>query len=759
MSEQPNAIIEVYACEWQDESFRAGWSVADPIYHVFNTDGDVATISCSVEVNQARAEKALPGISTDVARYLAIKVIEFSGDGWSVEVRDEDGFWHNVTGLRADTGYMEFELPRGLTLDRIALVSHGSGSLARFDWLGLLRKPRLLLKARSLRVVRRINACSEFEVECPEPWAAEANIFNDVKIIIDGRKVLCGLILTRELQKTGRAITWVRLRGADYAWHLASREAEKRKYSGQVHEVIKELVKPLVDEDLLTAESVEYCSKSIELDLSDESISILRALSRVCGAEDVGFDFYVDCGADLHAFTRGSREQTGLTLEPLSYRIRQEASEIINSATVLGATGKVEPPDGDYTHHMELWSCPLGNALLAQDGGVFFLSAPSLRVEQIGDEDVIVRLTLPRPLDLRPEPGSSKRKELRFYAKWEGTYDPKLVIRLYDGDRGYFEHPDCLSGVPFGFWGVPDMGRVRAICLPLYEKEPREWSVGPSWLSSPSWSHITHIDFIINVGDGGRLWLDELRITNFRYRGHAQDDESISAYGLKHITLIDDDITSDEEAQARAEAIVASKSQPDIRIEDITVLGVAELKPGSKIHISVPETSGDYIVNELEHVITPYEGFTTRISCSRTGDPSPGWGEVFSGQSRAQPTATSVAREVRDEERPVAPQPRLPVSFVIASPNKLLSDFLTADGGKLKLSELERWPFTSEDLAQNIINHGHLKPELDRALGRYYEAEDYGGTTGQEVTDDTASGGRARKASSSDPEGSLVEVA
>ncbi|RLF13496.1 MAG: hypothetical protein DRN06_08555 [Thermoprotei archaeon] len=750
-------MIEVYACEWQDESFRSGWSVADPLYHVFNTDGDVATISCSVEVSQAKAEKALPGVSTDVARFLAVKVTEFSGDGWGVKVRDSSGAWHDITGVQTATGYAEFGLPEGLTLDRIAIISYSSGSLARFDWLGLLRKPRLLLKAKALRVVRRINACSEFEVECLEPWAADASVFNDVKIIIGGRKVFCGLVLARELQKMGRAVTRVRLRGADYAWHLANREAKKRKYSGQAHEVIEELIKPLVDEGLLTAENVEHCSEHVELDLSDESISILEALKRVCGAEHVGFDFYVDCGADLHAFTRGSQEQTDLALEPLSYRIRQEASEIINSVTVLGATSKVEPADGDYTHHMELWSCLSGNALLAQDDDVFFLTAPSLRVEQMGNEDVIVRLTLPSPLDLRPEPGSSKRKELRFYAKWEGTYDPKLVIQLHDNEKGYFEHADCLSGVPYGFWGVLDMGRIRAVRLSLYEKEPREWDA-ISRLSSPSWSHITHIDFIINVGDGGRLWLDELHVANFRYKGHAQDDESIRAYGLKHITLIDDNITSDEEAQARAEAIVASKSQPDIRIEDITALGVTELEPGSKIHISVPETSGDYIVNELEHVITPYEGFTTRMSCSRTGDPSPGWGAVLSGQLRTRLTATSVAREVREEEKPVAPQSRLPASFVIANPSKLLSDFLTADGGKLKLEELERWPFTGEDLAQNIINHGHLKPELDAAVGRYYEAEGHGGTTGQEVTDDTASGGKARKASSTDPGGSLVEV-
>ena len=57
------------------------------------------------------------------------------------------------------------------------------------------------------------------------------------------------------------------------------------------------------------------------------------------------------------------------------------------------------------------------------------------------------------------------------------------------------------------------------------------------------------------------------------------------------------------------------------------------------------------------------------------------------------------------------------------------------------------------------IPFGKLDVELQRAIGRYWEAEDYGGTTGSGVSDSTASEGLARKASSSDPSGTLVEVA
>jgi len=57
------------------------------------------------------------------------------------------------------------------------------------------------------------------------------------------------------------------------------------------------------------------------------------------------------------------------------------------------------------------------------------------------------------------------------------------------------------------------------------------------------------------------------------------------------------------------------------------------------------------------------------------------------------------------------------------------------------------------------IPYEKLDTELRRGLGRYWEAEDHDGTTGSDVSDSTAAGGMARKASSSDPSGTLVEVA
>jgi len=166
--------------------------------------------------------------------------------------------------------------------------------------------------------------------------------------------------------------------------------------------------------------------------------------------------------------------------------------------------------------------------------------------------------------------------------------------------------------------------------------------------------------------------------------------------------------------------------------------------------------TGRYVVSEVEHTITPGEGFRTRITCSKTGETSPGWAELFGGGRER----TDTAREVRvsEGEDAQAPQPRTPASHVEAVKNKFLNAFFTPNG-KIRLEELSHYPFTGQDISPSTIDYGHLRPELYTALGLFYEAEDCEGRTGDVVPDNSASGGAARMASSGDGAGVLVEVA
>ena len=747
------ASIEVYACEWQDEGFRSGWELLDPYNCSFETDGDFCTLSCSEGTDLARAERALPTISTDVASILALKVASYSGEGWGIQVRSASGSWQHVVGPRTDVGYLELQLPSGLEVDRLAILSYGPSSYVKLDWIGFLRKPRLTLRASSIRIVRRVNACSELEVECLGHRATEAYLNNDVKVVLGSRKIFCGRLVARELRKSGSQAVWARLSCLDYAYYLMTAEVDRGSYSGPLHQVVGELVAPLVEKGLLTTDNVEESDEQVELSLEDEHVSLLEALNRACSLASTRHDFYVDPTGDLHVFRRGSRHVGPVPWEALEYVVRQEASEVVNFATVLGALGKAVPTGGDYTHDLSAWSCPSGGCSLEQDDGIAFCSAPSLRIAQQVDGEVVVRLTLPEPLDLRPEPGSSRKKELRFFARWEGECEPELKIRLYSGQDSFFEHPNCLASLPPGYWGIPDVGRLMPIRLPLYEKEPLRWLPH----GSPSWSYITHVDFIVNVGAGGCLWLDGVHITNFRFKGHAEDEESIRAYGRRHVTLIDEAIGSDEEAQARAEAVVASRSQPATRLEGITFLGLVELEPGSSFQVDLPGAAGDYIASEVEYVLNPREGAMTRVSCSLTGEQSPSWSSIFSSMANGA-RATGLARELREEDTPIAPRTRTPASFVVAGPGKLLSDVLTSDG-RVRLSELERWPLTSQDIASGSIGHEHLAPELRASAGRVLEAEDFPGDIGQVVSEEGASGGNAVLARKEGPRGVLVEAA
>ena len=985
-----DARVEIYAAEWHDERFDMGWGVLNPLYHTFSTDGDVATVACASDdpVGEGWAIKELPrAVSSDEVPVLGVDVLGFTGSGWGVRLGDSSGVWHDITGVQSGTGYREFSIPGGLELVRIALITYGAGSQARFDFIALLRRGRLLLKARSLRIRKRINGAGEFEALCLEPWAEEADLSNIVRIYVAGERVFFGTITGREVERRGPSAIWVRLTGVDMAYHMINEYAPRRSsltddgtYHGYAHEVIKDIVRSLVGEGLISDVGVEDSSEIVYLDLRDKEVSILDAIQRACElpkppnweneASAEPLVFYIDEKGVLHVFKRGAHERATHFI-PIAYRSRQELGDVINSATVLGACYDIRPESGAYEDDMALWGVASGSGTLSQDTGTYYLMSPSLKVELSTDE-VVVRLTFEEALDLMPEPQTSILKEFKFFAKWESAGREELTIRCHDGEKGYYEYDGNLltPTLPWG-WGVYEHGQYRPISVKLGTEEP--W--GPPWrrrrwekYGNPSWSHITHIDFVIKLGSGGRIWLDQIHISGWRFRGEAEDEESIKAFGRKHITIVDDDIKSRNEAQARADEIVASRAWPDVRLEDITVLGEPGVQPGDTVRLTtmpVPEgcvlflpleegsgdvaydyggngwdgtinsanwvstpygrglefpdgtasyvdcgdidelnfgesdfslealfkithqtqveqvcgkynnvkddsgyalfhyknklyfrivdeggirsattsavvgewvhavgvragnkaylyvngelkatadignnvlpnnyrfivgnndppdakfnldgqvalvrvynraltpeeirllyeqvkrrwLTGRYIVSEVEHSITPGEGFRTRITCSKTGEASPGWAELFSNERER----TDTAQEVRasESEDVQAPQPRTPASHVEAVKNKFLDTFFTPEG-KIKLEELSRYPFTGQDISPEAIDYGHLRPELYKALGGFYEAEDQGGTTGDVVPDDTASRGAARMASSTDEAGVLVEVA
>ena len=720
MSTAPEARLEIYACVWQDESFRAGWTATAG---AFSSDGDVGTLTCPEDLEAARAEKELPApLSTDEARYLAVRITGFSGSGWRVEGRDTSGTWHDLTGTSTAIGYREFELPPGLALEKVALCVLGPGSQLAIDLLAFLREPRRVIRPVSLRVVRRLNACSELEAVCPSSWAEDVRLSDEVKALTGERKLFCGRLVARELRSEGGAISWACLRAVGQGWPLLAFRAERRAYSGPVSQVIRELVEPLVRVGLLTAESVVEGGAVVSLALSDEDVSVLEALAKAC--EAAGYCFYVDHGGDLHAFPRGSL-QAAAPLQPLAFTLKEEAGEIANDIAVLGAPERTEPPEGDFTARPELWSLTAGEGSLAPDDEEFFTTPPSIRLEQTGQGPLVVRLELPEPLDLRPELASARRKELCFFARWEGVIDPLLTVRCCDGDTGYFEHPNCLATLPPGEWGVPDTGSRKPVKLPL---------ASPAWrtVGQPSWAHITHLEFEIQLKPGAKLWLDGVLIRGFRFRGRAMDEESVRAFGRRQVVLVDDAVRSDEEARERAELLLAASARPRTRLEDLVVLGLPEVELGARLSVELPGYTGEHVVSEVEHVLTA-EGAKTRISCSSTGEQSPGWQELL----RRREGAASLAAQVRELEVPTAPQARVPSSHVVAGPDRLLSDLLTEDG---------------------LVGPDGLVPFISRALGRLHEAEEALGPAGSEVEEPSASNGRAVMASKGGPGGVMIEL-
>ena len=78
--------------------------------------------------------------------------------------------------------------------------------------------------------------------------------------------------------------------------------------------------------------------------------------------------------------------------------------------------------------------------------------------------------------------------------------------------------------------------------------------------------------------------------------------------------------------------------------------------------------------------------------------------------------------------------------------------------GAVTTGKIANGAVTVDKLAAGAVSYDKLDTTVRKSLGNFWEAEDWDGTTGSDVTDSTASEGKARKAASSDPSGTLVEV-
>jgi len=133
--------------------------------------------------------------------------------------------------------------------------------------------------------------------------------------------------------------------------------------------------------------------------------------------------------------------------------------------------------------------------------------------------------------------------------------------------------------------------------------------------SNPTWENIQGIEFYLNgpTEYAGRYFdVDGLCFNFGKWRNSAESDPT--AYGLRELVVVDDQLKSDLDCQRRAESLLYQKNAVVKRL-DVTVVGNINVKIGDRIPMTIPAeniNSVNFDVVAVEHYLDTSQGFLTK---------------------------------------------------------------------------------------------------------------------------------------------------
>jgi hypothetical protein len=143
-----------------------------------------------------------------------------------------------------------------------------------------------------------------------------------------------------------------------------------------------------------------------------------------------------------------------------------------------------------------------------------------------------------------------------------------------------------------------------------------EWTENGSNPSSFRWDLIRGVRFIIdqNTSQYGDVWVDMFHFGKGRWEAKrplpAQEPTSSqSAFGVRELVEVDEELHSNNECDLRAKALLSHLEGP---AESITLrstvidYGTDVLLPADKIHVTLPNENidADYRINSVEYRVT-----------------------------------------------------------------------------------------------------------------------------------------------------------
>ncbi|TET28462.1 MAG: hypothetical protein E3J73_00860 [Candidatus Bathyarchaeum sp.] len=434
-----------------------------------------------------------------------------------------------------------------------------------------------------------------------------------------GRGANCPLIATIRVEdvtcESSSIENYLRVKGRCWGEKLFRRVITKRYENQKGEAIVKDLIDYYVGLSHVrdSTELIEDTDTTYTL-LEYENTPVFDVLKYVASSADkngaVGFDFRVEPDAKFAFFPKNSKTSP-VSLSDLieSSEYRRDIHRIRNRIMTYGAREKPYPLDVDgqpwsdsftedltqveywLEHALGKWEPITGNTTMSIETSNVFQGSNCVKATCTAYMYYVSFWWVVPDNYVN----TSQYPALIFAIKADNSHTLNHSIELHDGTGD--------DNVVWRGFTIPKAGEWQIIKLEIGKNHIDEWTESSFNISDFRWDLIRGVRFIVNQKSGqfGDVWVDIFHFGKGRWNARrpleAQEPTSSqTAYGVRELVEVDEELHSDNECDLRAKALLAhlENSAESITIRSTVIdYGTNTLLPGDKIHITLPNENVD----------------------------------------------------------------------------------------------------------------------------------------------------------------------
>jgi len=448
------------------------------------------------------------------------------------------------------------------------------------------------------------------------------NVGDDGSISI-GRGANCPLIATvrvEEIQCESTPVeNYIMVRGRCWGERLFRRQVTKTYENKKGEYIVKDLIDNYVGLSHVrnSTELIENTDTTYTL-LEYENTPVFEILKYIAGSADkagvIGFDFRVEPDGKFAFFPKNSKVSPVSLAERLEFsEYRKDIHSVRNRIMVYGAAEKARPTDKDsWTESLTstdgAWSAYGGGSTLSLDSADKVVGSYSVKTSGGTGTGLVFTFNAGKEQDCNLHPS------LTFQVKTASGYSDLTV-----------ELEDTVGMIVRRYERVRDANWVLQ-SFPVGRKNSDQWQHSVFNTQPFDWTSVKYIRFVVSSTVGVDLRLDNLFFNKCRWKATQEDAPSQTAYGLRELVEVDEELHSDNECTLRAKALLAHLKDPAEYItvrSDVIDYGANKLLPGDKIHVTLPNENidADYRIISAEYRVVAEEQ-TLEITLELGKEPS-----------------------------------------------------------------------------------------------------------------------------------------